>query len=1078
MSFRASLLSAALPGFAFTASSSFARSSARALRPTRLEAALSKPILAAAFSVLSLLAQPAVAKNPAQDPLKLFQNYFITGDYVVGGVGLRGLGVNGMATGTIRIPDANSVPSTGVPGGADIVAAYLYWQTVESSQAPHSGQKGFFNGYAISGQPLGNPLNPVSWSSGGCSGSSNGAKTMTTYRADVHPFLKLDSSGNAVGNASYQVSLPDSGTGGASPLTFGASLVLIYRVLSPSMPLNGIAVFDGSYAPSNGAQSLSQQIYGFYQAANSTTPVAKLTQIVGNGQSNKNETVDFNTSSLPSLYPGQASFPGYYNGSWDNPTWVPNTYGNLVAANDSSEMISITPSATNSGCVSWGAMIFSTTVQDTDGDGLLDIWESEHGYTDAASGQSVALPGADPNVKDIFVELDYLSNLDGSAGPYKHSHLPKQAALDIVGNTFAAQGIKVHFDVGNVYQGDPYIISNPAGTGGNAISEGALLCTDNGTSLCAFPGQPAVGWKGGLLYVRDNASVPNSNPAQPLGNFQPGRQQSYHYVLFGHSLAAPRSIWSTEGAALSNPAIPALVSVVNSGTTATITIQSPQGVIKPGDCPNSAVPGCSDSNSTRITVSGALTQPDLNGTYEFSSPASSAGNNNVTRTTFTITTTKVANGTYDFSNEPQLNVSYLGPSSTSGHSDFGGGGDSIVTLGLWGADDPMGCQPDPSKPPTGQPPTYCIDQTGTIAVQAGTLLHEIGHTLTLTHGGAYYRDQQNPSVATYELNCKPNFLSVMNYLFQVRGFADGAFDYSAQTLPPLSETGLSESAGIGPAAHPTSWYAPPNNQLDMLLQNNGASRYATRHCDGTPLGLNEAHAVRVDASVAAGGNNSASLDWNNDLIVPDVVNPPGIDVNYNGVVGDSAFSGLNEWQILLPANGPALRQIAARGSAFGFSGGGQVGTGGGQVGTGGGQVGTGGGQVGTGGGQVGTGGGEEQDVETATSTVDPPNGLNAQASPQSTHNVLLSWTAPAFGQIRTYSIWRATGSFPTLKDIRANVSQFTMIKTLTGSPPLTTFTDTDKKLQNKTTYTYFVTDTNKQGVQSGASAPVVFQVVF
>jgi hypothetical protein len=45
------------------------------------------------------------------------------------------------------------------------------------------------------------------------------------------------------------------------------------------------------------------------------------------------------------------------------------------------------------------------------------------------------------NAKDIFVEADYLSNLDGSAGTYLHSHLPKQAAVDAVGSAFAAQGI-------------------------------------------------------------------------------------------------------------------------------------------------------------------------------------------------------------------------------------------------------------------------------------------------------------------------------------------------------------------------------------------------------------------------------------------------------------------------------------------------------------------------------------------------------------------------------------------------------------------------------------------------------------
>ena len=116
----------------------------------------------------------------------------------------------------------------------------------------------------------------------------------------------------------------------------------------------------------------------------------------------------------------------------------------------------------------------------------------------------------------------------------------------------------------------------------------------------------------------------------------------------------------------------------------------------------------------------------------------------------------------------------------------------------------------------------------------GTLLHELGHTLTLTHGGTYYNDPVNLSLPNYEPNCKSNFLSVMNYLFQVRGFPDDGHDYSGQTLPPLSETALNETLGIGAAAADfTRWYAPPN-ALDNQLQNTAGGRHATVHCDGSP----------------------------------------------------------------------------------------------------------------------------------------------------------------------------------------------------------------------------------------------------
>src|SRR6185437_1489975 len=86
----------------------------------------------AALPLLFLFVQPASAQTAGQ-PLSLFRNYFVTGDYVVGGVGLRGTGVNGFALGTITIPDTLQPKATKVPAGADVLAAYLYWETVESS---------------------------------------------------------------------------------------------------------------------------------------------------------------------------------------------------------------------------------------------------------------------------------------------------------------------------------------------------------------------------------------------------------------------------------------------------------------------------------------------------------------------------------------------------------------------------------------------------------------------------------------------------------------------------------------------------------------------------------------------------------------------------------------------------------------------------------------------------------------------------------------------------------------------------------------------------------------------------------
>src|SRR5260370_14993264 len=84
----------------------------------------------AALGLLLLLgfAQPGLAQN---DPLTIFRNYFVTGDYVVGGWVKGGTLDGALEKGTITIPDP--LQNTAVPPGADIVAAFLYWETVEST---------------------------------------------------------------------------------------------------------------------------------------------------------------------------------------------------------------------------------------------------------------------------------------------------------------------------------------------------------------------------------------------------------------------------------------------------------------------------------------------------------------------------------------------------------------------------------------------------------------------------------------------------------------------------------------------------------------------------------------------------------------------------------------------------------------------------------------------------------------------------------------------------------------------------------------------------------------------------------
>src|SRR5438552_5484341 len=108
---------------------------------------LSRSAVFFSFGFLALFAEV----GQAADALRFFKNYFVTGDYVVGGVGLRGQGrsvldpckdqnalnpscanfAGSYAKNSITIEKVPVTLINGVRVPADIVAAFLYWQTDE-----------------------------------------------------------------------------------------------------------------------------------------------------------------------------------------------------------------------------------------------------------------------------------------------------------------------------------------------------------------------------------------------------------------------------------------------------------------------------------------------------------------------------------------------------------------------------------------------------------------------------------------------------------------------------------------------------------------------------------------------------------------------------------------------------------------------------------------------------------------------------------------------------------------------------------------------------------------------------------
>jgi len=150
---------------------------------------------------------------------------------------------------------------------------------------------------------------------------------------------------------------------------------------------------------------------------------------------------------------------------------------------------------------------------------------------------------------------------------------------------------------------------------------------------------------------------------------------------------------------------------------------------------------------------------------------------------------------------------------------------------------------------------------GNRSEQAGTFMHELGHTLGLDHGGGD------------DVHAKPNYLSVMSYSRQFSDYIPNRrLDYSRAWLPSLNETNLDENLGIqGPAGDRTV-YGP-------LIWNATVSRWQ-------------------GFSVPSQG----PIDWNRDGKLTDI----GVNISVNDFTaddfGDTALTtleGYNDWANLL-----------------------------------------------------------------------------------------------------------------------------------------------------------------------------------
>lgn len=1054
--------------------------------PLSTEAAISRKIRFICFfgllGLLSLATQPGFAQSP---PLNLGNNFFVTGDYIVAGaygINTNFTKINGVSytTGVISVPDPNPgiTGANQVPKGAQIVAALLYWQTIEKAGvapgATGSGQNGYIRplffsktggpaapGYAFSGTNV-SPSSNVSWGPGGCSGTFTG-NVRQTYRADVAGALPLDANGNPTANGFFEVRLPSAGE--PTPFTLGATLVVIYRILSgaggPNIPLNSIVIYDGDYAAAKPQLTMTQQLQGFYDAAHN--PVSRLTHIVGNGDDDSYETVYLNSKALPSLY-GRflPPFPGYYR-NWDNPTWTftsaSQNPANPVMEDSSSATTQVVPSSRVDGCVSWGAVIVSTTVKNSDNDGILDSWKTNQGYCDYAVNPSctgpqdggwIPLPGAAKGQKDIFLQYDFMcSKVNGppqdpnndnakdnscAIGGNDYSFDPRQAEDQLDGlspHTNAAQKVVETFNNHKGSPGtEPFVLHAMPG---NAISESQAYdskgnivpATCNDTDLtCPFPNEPGtVGFREGLAYIKNQTIEPQTGllGCDPNTNtkcvavFPHGKKDSYHYALFSHGVGLPN--WFLSDGSIQ--------SVSQTGSTVTFTTSSPHGIspIIAGDSLCSFAKGYLG----RVTIVFAITNQNLNGTYCAKPVGNPASSNKFSITLSNSSTT----ANYTVKTDPNLAVANGQVTSMSGYSDVGGQ-NSVISLGYggWG------------------PPNNPASEGNKWNIKAGTFMHELGHTLALTHGGTFYNKVgSNPPdyTPTFEVNCKPNVQSVMSYAFQfdllqAPGPANQSpvkvLDYSEDPQSPglvntLTENSPQPKGYLTGLSYPyTSWFQLSSGPVPPS------------HCDGTPTVPNENAYSYTNQPVG-------DFFWGVDPITNKLT---GNDINFNGNANDLPMHPHNEWEGtpaatgVGPSPGVDLRQVSAVGTISTIGPGGEAGglkpAGGGgglkPAGGGGGLQPAGGGgglkPAGGGGGLKPAGGGglsAEITHNQANSYPRPPQNLFIQQEKASPRFIDLAWFAPSFGTAVQYNIYRSDAGHPFGKIGSVPGSQTTFEDTVT-----------------------------------------------
>lgn len=167
------------------------------------------------------------------------------------------------------------------------------------------------------------------------------------------------------------------------------------------------------------------------------------------------------------------------------------------------------------------------SIGDSDGDGLLDSWETDGLDFDGDGIIDLDLPamGATPDHKDLFLEVDWMKEDPGFCALVcfgGHSHEPpgrlKELMIEIfdiapVSNPDGVDGVRLHFDAGS-----DSVMNPDTGEKWGDRSRADKLDHDN--ELGAITDDDRYQWAD-FSAIRE-------------ANFEPARRAVFHYVVFAH----------------------------------------------------------------------------------------------------------------------------------------------------------------------------------------------------------------------------------------------------------------------------------------------------------------------------------------------------------------------------------------------------------------------------------------------------------------------------------------------------------------------------------------------------------------